>query len=148
MIARSVAGICVFTVVALSAGPAAAQGQPQSAALAAPAATPGICNGTNCVRPFIDTWNNIHLAQIFDYKISDPASVAPYYDFVWGADTTRVSAWRSGNPNIFLSYYIPFSRDNGTFTDSTLRTLEDYWKPTHPEWVLYKCDANGNPTLN
>jgi hypothetical protein len=94
MIAKSVLGICVFTVIALSAGPAAAQGQPQPAANASPAATPGICSGRNCVRPFIDTWNNIHLAQIFDYNISNSnvASIAPFYDFVWGALPSQVSA--------------------------------------------------------
>src|SRR5436309_8060344 len=32
---------------------------------------------------FIDTWNNIHLFQSFDYNISNPATVARYYDFVW-----------------------------------------------------------------
>ncbi len=93
-----------------------------------------VCDGTRCIRPFIDTWNGIHPHQVFSYKISNPASVAPYYDFVWGAEPTQVSAWRSGNPNIFLSYYIPFSRDAGT--SATLA----YWQQVHPDWVVYKCD--------
>jgi hypothetical protein len=95
--------------------------------------TPGI-------RPFIDTWNNIHLFQSFDYKISDPAAVANHYDFVWGAELDHVAAIRAGNPNIFISYYITYNRDNGTF--SNFRAYHDlaYWKAVHPDWVLYKCD--------
>jgi hypothetical protein len=95
--------------------------------------TPGL-------RPFIDTWNNIHLFQSFDYKISDPAAVANRYDFVWGAELDHVAAIRRGNPNIFISYYITYNRDNGTF--SNFRAYHDlaYWKAAHPDWVLYKCD--------
>src|SRR5205085_9272007 len=70
------------------------------------------------IRRFIDTWNNIHSFLTFDYNISNPAGVAKRYDFVWGASPKNVSAFRSANPGIFLTYYIPFHRDNGTFSDS------------------------------
>ena len=92
------------------------------------------------LRPFADTWNNIHLFLAFDYNISDPAAVAKYYDFTWGASSHHVAAWHLANPNIFLTYYIPFHRDNGTFSNN--KALHDltYWKTAHPDWVLYKCD--------
>lgn len=91
-------------------------------------------------RSFIDTQNNIHILQVFDYSISDPATVAKYYDFVWGAEVKHVAAFRSGNPNIFLSYYIPFNRDSGTFTNQYEYHDLAYWKAVHPDWILYKCD--------
>jgi len=92
------------------------------------------------VRRFVDTWNNIHLFQSFDYRIYDPAAVASHYDFVWGAQLDHVKAIRSGNPNIFLTYYIPFHRDNGTFSNRDAQHDLTYWKAVHPDWVLYKCD--------
>ncbi len=91
-------------------------------------------------RPFIDTWNNVHLFQAFDYNISHPSSVADSYDFVWGAQADYISQYRSANKNIFLSFYMPLYRDWGTFPDSTTRRTLDYWRSTHPDWVLYKCD--------
>lgn len=91
-------------------------------------------------RPFLDTEPNIHLFQSFDYHIKDPASIAKYYDFVWGAAPDKVAAFRAGNPNIFLSYYISFFRDTGTFLDQDTHHNLNYWKTTHPDWILYQCD--------
>lgn len=101
----------------------------------------------------IDSWNNIHPFLMFDYNISNPAAVAPRFDYVAGASWYNVAAFRSTNPNISLTYYVPFHRDNGTFTDYTaLRSLAT-WKATHPHWILYKCDRvtpayeYGNPNV-
>ena len=94
------------------------------------------------IRRFIDTWNNIHSFLTFDYNISNVASVAKHYDFVWGAAPENLRAFRSSSPNIFLTYYIPFNRDHGTFSGSgrgEARSLS-YWKAFHPDWILYKCD--------
>jgi hypothetical protein len=106
--------------------------------------TPVPCTQSNChgIRPFIDTWNNIHLEQVFSYNINNPATIAKYYDFVWGADQNQLAAFRAGNPNIMLSYYMPFHRDSGTFTNMDLGKSHDlaYWKNLHPDWILYQCD--------
>ena len=93
-------------------------------------------------RPYISTIDNIHLEQIFSYHIPDPRSIARYYDFVWGADIDQLAAFRAGNPNIQLSYYIPFNRDNGTFDDAEQGRKHGlaYWKNFHPDWILYQCD--------
>ena len=92
------------------------------------------------LRPFVDTWNNIHLFQTFDYSISSPANIAKRYDSVWGAEVDHVAAWRSGNPNIFISYYLPFHREHRDLAIG--HPLHDlaYWKAVHPDWILYKCD--------
>ncbi len=94
------------------------------------------------VRQFVDTWDNIHLLQSFDYHIKNPSTIAQYYDFIWGVAPKNVAAFRRGNPNVFISYYIPFHRDNGTFLNSDLGQQHDlnYWHSSHPNWVLYKCD--------
>ena len=98
-----------------------------------PGDTPGIAQ-------FIDTWNNTHLFQSFDYSISNPAIIAKHYDFVWGAAVSHIAAIRSGNPKIYISYYIPFHRDSGTFSDISAYHDLTYWKANHPDWILYKCD--------
>src|SRR5579863_3182889 len=71
---------------------------------------------------YIDTWSNIHPFLMFDGYITNPAGVAPRYDFVSSAKWYNVSQYRSTNPNMFLTYYMPFHRDNGTFR-SLLDTL-------------------------
>lgn len=93
------------------------------------------------IRPFIDTWNNTHVFQSFDYNINDPASVASHYDFVWGASLYNLTAWRNGNPNIFLGYYMLFGRDSGTFENLMQKHDLAWWQANHPDWVLYQCDG-------
>jgi len=100
-----------------------------------------------------DTWTNIHPFLMFDGYITRPARVAPRYDFVAAAKWYNVAAYRSTNPNIFLTYYITFHRDNGAFTDSTALKGLSGWQAIHPDWVLYRCDRVtpafefGNPNM-
>ncbi len=89
---------------------------------------------------YADTWNNIHPFLMFDGHITDPAAVAPRYDFVASAKWYNINAYRSANPNMFLTYYIPFHRDSGTFRDSTAYLTLSQWQATHPDYILYKCD--------
>lgn len=109
-----------------------------------------VCNHPVCLtarpfpggRPFIDTLNNIHLAQVFSYNMNNAAQVAKYYDFVWGADPATIPALRAGNPNILLSYYMTLNRDTGFYNnqDAAKQHSLGYWKAIHPDWILYKCD--------
>jgi hypothetical protein len=114
------------------------------------------CNKSVClapapaagVRPFIDTFNNIHQAQVFAYNMTDASATqtAKDYDFVWGASTGTtpdiVAALRAANPNIVLSYYISLNRDSGIFGNQDLAKQHSlsYWQALHPDWILYKCD--------
>jgi hypothetical protein len=108
--------------------------------IGSPEITPTPFTPTPVAQHLIDTWSNIHIFQTFDYNISNPSALANLYDFVWGAEAGHVSAFRAVNPNISMSFYIPFNRDWGTFPDS--RTIHDlaYWQAVHPDWILYKCD--------
>jgi hypothetical protein len=90
--------------------------------------------------PFADTWTNIHPFLDFDYDVPDPTALARRYDFVWGAQVDYVAAYHAANPALFLTYYMPFYRDNGTFSDSQATHDLAYWKSVHPDWILYQCD--------
>lgn len=107
-----------------------------------PSYVSNVSNSSNVagIRPFIDTWNNVHTFQTFDYNITNPATIAKNYDAIWGAQLNHVQQYRSANPNIFLSYYIPFHRDWGVFPGYSSRQSLAYWQKNHPDWVLYKCD--------
>lgn len=93
----------------------------------------------------IDSWDSIHTFQTFSYdtSYSQALNQAKSYDFVWGAKLTNAEAFRIGNPDTLLSYYIPLNRDGGSFTDAQLGRTRglSYWKATHPDWVQYRCDG-------
>ena len=89
---------------------------------------------------YVDSWNNIHPFLMFDGLIVNPVGVAPRYDVVSSAKWYNVSQYRAANPNMFLTYYMPFHRDNGTFTDNLAILSLSQWKAIHPDWILYKCD--------
>lgn len=113
---------------------------PKPTTAATPTPRPQATSATTALRSFINTWDNIHLLQVFDYHIHNPAEVAPYYDFIWGASPNQVNAFRAGNPNIILSYYIAFFRDSGSFANDDTHQSLAYWKQAHPDWILYQCD--------
>lgn len=94
------------------------------------------------VRPFIDTWNNVHIILPFSYSMQNAADVAQYYDFIWGANPGTVAALRQGNPHIVLSYYLSLNRDSGDFNNPDIGKWRGYgyWHSQHPDWILYRCD--------
>lgn len=84
---------------------------------------------------FPDTYDGIHAFLTFDGSVTDLAAAAQHDDYVWGADESHIAAYRaSSHPEIVLSRYIPFTRD-----DDGSHTLA-YWQSAHPDWVLYQCD--------
>ena len=87
-----------------------------------------------------NTWNNIHTFLTFDSTVVNPAGVSNRYDFVWGAEVNHVPELMRGNPAIFLTYYMAFHRDMGTFTQDGGVGRLTYWQASHPDWILYKCD--------
>lgn len=91
-----------------------------------------------------NTSGSINLMLNFTHNITNPAEIAKYYTFVWGASLQQVSELRAGNPKIVLSYYFPFYRDNGSFENENLGIQQNlkYWRSFHPDWVLYKCDRS------
>jgi hypothetical protein len=84
---------------------------------------------------FSDTSDGIHPFLTFDYQI-DPAAIPAIGArtlFVWGARARNVEAWHRARPGLIVSHYVPFNRDP---EDHDL----DYWRSTHPDWILYQCD--------
>ncbi len=84
----------------------------------------------------------VNLFLTFSYNITNPATIAKYYSFVWGAQASHVAALHGANPNMLVSYYIPFHRDSGSYAHPDLVQQHDlhYWRAFEPDWILYKCD--------
>lgn len=67
-------------------------------------------------------------------------SDAPHYDAVWGA--FQPQAWLSAHPGMLVSRYFIPQEDRSMLSGHDLA----WWQANHPDWILYACDANGNPT--
>ena len=99
---------------------------------------------------FGSSWAKIDPFQVFDQFAATNTSMSAQqiqqdayrYRVVWGSFDPQ--PWLAGNPKIRVShYYIPQE-------DSNLISGHDlaWWQANHPDWILYACDANGNPTTN
>ena len=62
------------------------------------------------------------------------STFAKQIEFVWGASTTHVEAWRQASPSTKLSYYMPYSRAPAASLGFTLSYFQKY----HPDWILYE----------
>src|SRR3984893_6365956 len=95
-----------------------------------------------------DTWAGIHVSQPFDnfdnkYVISPSQAAAdgPLYDAIWGSNSgPMVTAWKTNNPTIRTSYYIPIGTDALTNQFGNKGHKLGWWNHYHPDWVLYQCD--------
>lgn len=96
-----------------------------------------------------DTSQRFGLVQIFDWdgnKSHPPlspsviAQEAPHYDTVWGS--FNPSAWDSAHPGMYVSHYMLPVEDDNSVSGHNLT----WWQQNHPDWILYACDTNGNPT--
>lgn len=96
-----------------------------------------------------DTTGRFGLIQILDnYGGTTPLTTAqidaeaPHYDSIWGSFSPRT--WNGANPGMIVSrYYLP-NEDQMLISGHDL----SWWQSNHPDWILYGCDANGNPTHN
>lgn len=65
---------------------------------------------------------------------------AQYEDAVWG--TFSPSYWQAAHPGMIVSRYLmPFDDDNSISGHDLA-----WWQANHPDWILYACDQQGNPT--
>lgn len=89
-----------------------------------------------------DTSSRIGDFQPFDYHISqsEAKSSAKRFDLTWGSG--EPDPWHTGNPNIDVSYYLPFDTDADTDGFGYLGHPLSWWQSAngHPDWVLYRCD--------
>ena len=111
-------------------------------------ATLGLSTATrSSLLPSSASWINssvgIHSFLTFDSKttVENIQHYAQKIDYVWGASITNIQHWRSSpNPNVVLSYYMPFSRDPTPHPTGTPPTSLPWWRKHHPELILYRCD--------
>lgn len=96
-----------------------------------------------------DTWGRIAPMQIFDdfpttgthMTDAEITADAHRYPGVWGSFNPH--PWTAAKPKVLVShYYVPPE-------DSNLMSGHDltWWQQNHPDWILYTCDANNNPTM-
>jgi hypothetical protein len=78
------------------------------------------------------TDDGIHLALAFDYRVSDPTSLAPVVDYVWGGSLPS-----AGGPT--TDAYMPFDLEWDSLAGGPLHTLA-WFRANHPDWIVYKCD--------
>jgi hypothetical protein len=89
-----------------------------------------------------DTTGRFSAIQILDLKMSSSqiTAEAPYEDAVWG--TFSPSYWNAGHPGMIVSRYLmPFDDDYAVSGHDL-----NWWQQNHPDWILYACDQNNNPT--
>ena len=93
---------------------------------------------------WIDSSIGIHSFLTFDSKTT-PENIQHFankIDYVWGSTEHNVQHWRqSSNPDVVLSYYMPFSRDPTPHPTGTPPTSLPWWVDNYPELVLYQCDG-------
>jgi hypothetical protein len=94
-----------------------------------------------------DTRGRFGLIQILDnyggvspLTSSQIQSEAPHYDSVWGSFDP--SDWNAAHPGMIVSRYMIPNEDDNLISGHNL----SWWQSNHPDWVLYACDQNGNPT--
>ena len=97
-----------------------------------------------------DTTGRFGLVQVLDaygrgglqLNTAQITAEAPHYDSVWGSFFP--STWSAAHPGMILSrYYMPYE-DNNLVSGNTL----SYFLTNHPDWILYGCDNNNNPTTD
>ncbi|HKU67249.1 MAG TPA: putative glycoside hydrolase [Candidatus Baltobacteraceae bacterium] len=98
--------------------------------------------GPQAPASFIDTTGRVGLFQEFD-RFMTPAQIrndAARYDGVWGA--VQAEPWLSVHPGMLVSRYFIPQEDRSLLSGHDLA----WWQSNHPDWILYACDASGNPT--
>ncbi len=68
------------------------------------------------------------------------AAEAPHYDSVWGS--FQPSVWNQNHPGMIVSRYVLPNEDVRLISGHDLT----WFQQNHPDWILYACDNNGNPT--
>jgi PKD repeat protein/Cu/Ag efflux protein CusF len=94
------------------------------------ALTTGISSAAISMPP--DTTSNIHLAQVFDWGISDRTTELGVIDYVWGA-----SGLQSG---LYNTVYNPYAREPNSEDSSVHPTCHNlaWFRANHPDWIAYK----------
>ncbi|HLJ82825.1 MAG TPA: hypothetical protein VKT51_01450 [Candidatus Eremiobacteraceae bacterium] len=97
-----------------------------------------------------DTWSGIYPVQIFDNHknkggISQEQAMqdGPLYAALWGSNSPQmVQAWRTNNPTLPISMYLPVGTDASVSLFGNLGHPLSWWQANHPDWILYECDRS------
>jgi len=83
---------------------------------------------------FPDTTENIHLAEYFNYNVSNPISEAGVVDVV------MASEYATQPQGMINTYYQHFEIDQ-----NNTKLSISWYKQNHPDWIEYKCDRKTIP---
>lgn len=72
--------------------------------------------------------------------VSQVQKLGRRYDAVWGS--TEPAAWSGVHHGMIVSNYFIMGMDRYSMLHHSL----SWWKSSHPDWILYACDAAGHPT--
>lgn len=98
------------------------------------------------------TYGKVALFQVFDQftpnfvSTTDAQNHGSRYFAIWGARTNNATNWRASNRGLQTSYYIPQETDANTGAWGSQGHTLAWWQANHPDWILYACDSNNNPT--
>lgn len=115
--------------------------KPTAAPTTAPTVAPGPVGGSG-VNGVVSEF------QIFDYSTtaSQSEGAAKNMKAVWGAGTGGEGAnpktWLTGNPSLTAITYFAQPTDYNPISGHNLA----WFQANHPDWIVYDCDANNNPT--
>ncbi|HEV3153333.1 MAG TPA: hypothetical protein VGZ02_06000 [Candidatus Baltobacteraceae bacterium] len=105
-----------------------------------PTPTPTPAGAGQTILP--NTTGRFSLIQVIDLRMTQQQiqAEAPYEDAVWAAFSP--STWNQSHPGMITSRYMIPLNDENAISGHDLT----WWQQNHPDWILYTCDSNGNPT--
>jgi putative glycosyl hydrolase-like family 15 (GHL15) protein len=104
-----------------------AKNLPRLAAVAFAVGWAALAAASSSAHTLPDTWDGVHLALVFDYRVPSSTRAKPPVDLIWGAVRPR------GPLGVANGQYIRFDRDQ-------VRHSLRWWRKHHPTWVIYRCD--------
>jgi hypothetical protein len=101
------------------------------------------------------SWGRVGILQLWDYYMTEaelgpPTDAAKKTDWIWGgyagAGPDTPSDWLAINRKVIDSRYFGISVDFGLPNASYPNRDLAWYQTNHPDWILYDCDGNNNPT--
>lgn len=136
------------SIVSTGSGSPAPSNSPSPAPTASPKPSTSPPAGPPSAPPGGTVSGVIKQFQVFDFNITAAQSTsnAPNMSVVWGAGTGDAGAnprtWLAGNAQLAVAQYVVQPTDYYPVSGHGIA----WWQANHPDWVVYDCDQNNNPT--
>ncbi len=90
----------------------------------------------------------LQLLQVFDNQmtLSQVTTTAKQISYLWGGGSSvkgvTAAQWQAANPNLTNILYFYQGTDDPTLSGHSL----SWFTAKHPDWIVYDCDTNNQPT--